>query len=245
MIFFAGIALAVVIVALLRRGQSNEEIVSRLSRQTDPRVVAIAAKLLSARGMRLTAEVLEQRARSLAATTTAGETVAIGDGREATTLRSPFIAASDQAWTEFVRVLAVQDPTARSPGGRLGRFDMHLRLLAEVGWVRGIHRGADGSLEASWVEPMTEARFLNDPWVQYRALVCTLKHARLTLVDRGVAVATSDANNGEKSQISLSGILAVAHRLGADGAVKWLRSPTERARQRMATALFKSANGLF
>ena len=243
MILLAGITLAVVIVALLRRGLSNEEIVSRLSRQTDPRIVAMAAKLLSARGMRLTADVLEQRAKSLAAAGKGAE-AAVSGGAGAT-LSSPFMAASDRAWTDFVRVLAVQDPTARSPGGRIGRFDMHLRRLAEIGWVRGLRRGADGNLEATWVEPMTEARFLGDSWVQYRALVATLKQARLALVDRGVAVATGDASNNTASSISLSGVLALAYRLGADGAVKWMRSPTERARQRIATALFKSANGLF
>lgn len=244
MILFAGIALAVVIVALLRRGASNEEIVSRLSRQTDPRIVKMAAKLLSDRGMRLTAEVLQMRAQSLAAGT-GPDKAAVSGGTSGATLSSPFMAASDQAWTEFVRLLAVQDPSARSPGGRLGRFETDLRRLAEIGWVRGLRSGSDGHLEALWVPPMTEARFLSDSWVQYRALVATIKHVRLGLIDRGIAVAASGSADGGPDGISLSGVLAVAHRLGAEGAVKWLRSPTERNHQRMATALFRSANGLF
>lgn len=244
MILFAGIALAVVIVALLRGGLSNEEIVSRLSRQSDPRIVAAAAQVLAGRGMSLTAEALRMRAQSLAAGTSPTK-AALSGLAAASTLRSPFIAASDEAWTKFVRLLAVQEPTARSPSGRLGRFETHLRRLADIDWVRGLRRSDDGHVHALWVAPMTEARFLADSWVQYRALVATLKHARRQLIDQGIAVAAGASVNKGPSAVSLSGVLAVAHRLGAEGTVRWLRSPTERAHQRIATALYRTANGLF
>ncbi|MDX2023242.1 MAG: hypothetical protein SF187_23615 [Deltaproteobacteria bacterium] len=238
MILFAGIALAIVLLALFRKGASNEEIVSRLSKQTDPRVVAIAAKLLSERGMRLTAEVLEARAKRLAA----GNNAVSGD-EGASTLRSPFLAASDGAWTNFVRLLVQSDPHARSSRGRLGRFDIHLRRLEEIGWVTGVRFNEEGVAQAKWVPPMSEERFLADAWAQYRALVATLKLCRRQLVGCGVDAATGAPV--KDSGPTLSGVLAVAHRLGAEGAVKWLRSPLERARQPVATALFRSANGLF
>jgi hypothetical protein len=76
MIALAGVALALLVLALVSRGQgsTSEQIVRGIAAEKDPRVVAAAAQVLEARGMKLTAEALRARAQALSSgATTAGE----------------------------------------------------------------------------------------------------------------------------------------------------------------------------
>lgn len=235
MIFLAAVALALVVIALLGRGVSSEQIVTRLSRERDPRVVAAAAAVLESRGMRLTAEALRARAQGVAGgATTSGESAA--------PLRAPLAGVSDEAWMRFVRALAGPRGDACTPGGRLGRFGMHLRRLEELRVVRNVRKGEDGALVAEWAPPLTQEVFLRDPRVQYRALVASMKGLRGALDSDGTRLSGRTVDG---QPASLSGLLAVAHRLGMAGLGAWLESAAERQRQRIATELFRRTNGLF
>jgi hypothetical protein len=237
MIVVAGVALALLVLALAGAGQgpTSEQIVTRMVSEKDPRIVAAAAQVLEGRGMTLTAEALRARARDLSGG-------AISGGETASGWRPAPEEVAPGAWRRFVRVLKAGSLGARSPSGRLGLFSIHLHRLAELGYVRRVRRTAAGTLEAEWLEPLTEAAFLSNPRLQYQAL--TESMAGLTEeIARRYPSAVGRLVDGRPA--SLSGLLAVAHRLGLSGLARWLGSSGERARQRIASAAFERANGIF
>src|SRR5687768_15357175 len=122
MIFAAGFALAIILVALLHRGVSNEEIVSRLQRERDPRVVETAAKLLADRGMSQTAQVLLSQARNLSQASGSAITGSLSERAQ----RSPVPRASDDAWMAFVDAISASTRSTRSLDGRIGKFGISL-----------------------------------------------------------------------------------------------------------------------
>lgn len=237
MILVAGVALALLVLALVRAGHgtTSEQIVRQVASQSDPRIIAAAADVLEARGMRLTAEALRARAQHLrSSSTTAGE--------PSDAVRSPLPQVSDAAWRRFVRAIRGRSLVARSPSGRLGLFSIHLRRLAELGYLRRVHRAPAGALAAEWVEPLSEAAFLSSPRLQYAALVESMCALARDIAGRHPSP-IGRLVDGRRA--SLSGLLAVAHRLGIGGLERWLASGAERARQRIATAAFKRANGIY
>lgn len=244
MILVAGVALALLVIVLLRSGASNEHIITRLGTERDPRVITAAADVLEARGMRLTAEVLRARARSLggAGGQRKPPTTAKASGESSPVLASPFTEATDAVWTTFVRALAGPAQSTRTDAGRLGRFAIHLRRMAELRCVRDVRRADDGRVIADWVRPLTEETFLADPRLQYRALVMSLRGLRRDLLARQVPV-IGQRIDGQRATVS--GLLAVAHRLGIVGLEAWLEAPAVRQRQRVASSLFERVNGLF
>lgn len=240
MILVAGLALALVILALagMNQGSTSEQIVARLASEKDPRIVTAAAQVLDGRGMKLTAEVLRARARDLAAAPPA-----TGAGVSGTTEQAePAIpvAASD-TWARFERALTCAPPGARSPSGRLGMLAIHLRRLQELGYVGRI-AGTSAALTADWTPPLREVEFLADPSVQRRVLAESTA-AFVEAIARRHPFAIGQMIDGRPA--SLSGLLAVAHRLGIAGLTQWLCSENERRRQRIATASFGRANGIF
>ena len=237
MIVVAGFALALLVIALVGTGQSStsEQIVKRVASERDPRVVAAAAQVLDQRGMKLTAEALRARARDLSTgANTAGEV--------ATPPGSPLPGISADAWRRFVQALKGTSLGARSVSGRLGLFSIHLRRLAELGYVQAVHRTPAGMLAAEWVEPLTEAAFLSNLRLQYGAFVESVSGLAEEIARRYTS-AVGRLVDGRPA--SLSGLLAVAHRLGIGGLEAWLASESERARQRIATTAFERANGIF
>ena len=169
--------------------------------------------------------------------------VAIGG---AAFLRAPLSGVPNEAWSQFVHALAIADeicdpqspdyqrpraPDARTPSGGLGCFDLRPPRLADLGLMRGVR--VDNTTGCCvWVGefilPMTQARFFQNPLVQYNALCESLRR-----YDRQVAAALPE-------DMTRSGMLALHHRLGPRAFVKWAEH------QEPATmALFHRANGLF
>jgi hypothetical protein len=235
MIAVAGLALALLVLALVSRGHgsTSEQIVRGVAAEKDPRVVAAAAEVLEARGMKLTAEALRARAQALSSGAVTGEGNA--------PIESPAQQVPTQAWTRFVRTLGGTPLDFRSPSGRLGLFSIHLHRLAELGHVRDLHRITSGALAADWVEPEAEAAFLASPRLQYEVLVESLSGLADEIAGRPFPI----GRHVDGRRTSLSGLLAVAHRLGIAGLERWVASGPERARQRIATAMFERANGIF
>jgi hypothetical protein len=237
MIAVAGVAFALLVLALLGKGHgaTNEQIVGRLASEKDPRVVAAAADVLEGRGMKLTAQALRARVGDLVSGASTGS-------NEGPDPHRPPTSVSAEAWTRFVGALQTAPLAARSPSGRLGLFATHLRRLEQLGYVRGIGRARDGALTAFWVPPLTEETFLSDPRLQYTALAASMADLSETILRR-YGSAVGRAVDGRPA--TLSGLLAVAHRVGIPGLVSWLGSSVERAHQRIATAAFGRANGIF
>lgn len=236
MIVVAGLALALVVLALMgaSRDVPSEQIVLRLARERDPRVIAAAADVLAGRGMTRTAEALRARAQAMPGTaTTAGEEMAV--------VHSPLAGVSAKAWTAFVRAMGTDAPDARSAGGRLGIFGTHLRLLEQLGCVTSIRPAAGGGIEANWIRPRSEAAFLASAPVQYRVFARNAQMLRDALARR---YGNAGIDFGSH-RASMSGLIAVAQRLGIAGLERWLASASERQRQRAATARFVATNGLF
>src|SRR5438477_8188016 len=120
MIVVAGVALALLVLALMGKGHgvTNEQIVGRIAAEKDPRVVAAAADVLDGRGMKLTAAALRARVGDLVSgATTVDESAADP--------RSPLESVSAKAWARFVGVLQTAPISARHASGRLGFFEMH------------------------------------------------------------------------------------------------------------------------
>ena len=79
-----------------------------------------------------------------------------------------------------------------------------------------------------FVSPMTEARFLTSPLVQYNALSESLRRYDAALPEK------------LPEGVTRSGALALLHHLGAEALEKWAAT-----RNRSTIDLFERANGLF
>ncbi len=82
-----------------------------------------------------------------------------------------------------------------------------------------------------FVSPMTQAKFLFSPLVQYNALVDSLRRYNRKLDDERLKLSRG---------MTRSGALALLHRLGPHALPKW-----ERHQEPTTLALYKRANGLF
>lgn len=239
MIAIAAFALALAIVALASMGGelTNELLVRRLQGERDPRVIATAADVLQRRGMHLAAETLRARARNLAS----GASTATSAGDVGARLPSPLPGVQSREWTAFVRAMATQRPDFRSPEGRIGMFETDLRWLHVYGCVGSVRRLSSGRLDATWIAPATEAAFHANARLQYRVFVANVKALRTAVEqrhgDRGVRLGPRHATT--------SGLVAVAHRLGATEFADWLSSDTARSRRPDVWRLFETTNGLF
>ncbi|MDX2087866.1 MAG: hypothetical protein SFX73_08450 [Kofleriaceae bacterium] len=235
MTLVAGLALALVLIAIIgAAGQerASELIVRQLKGERDPKVITTAAEVLQQRGMHVAAEALRARARSVADKVSGGAP---------SLLTSPFEHVPAAEWTRFVRAMATEAPGARSFDGSIGMFGTRLAWLAGYGCVGRPRRAPDGRLEAEWIAPTSEARFLANPRLQYRVFVANVKALRPVVEGRygarGVRIGRRHATT--------SGLIAVAQRLGTWGLRRWVEAEDERARAPRVWRLFEACNGLF
>lgn len=139
----------------------------------------------------------------------------------ATSIPSPIDGVNADAWSRFVRALATKVvngvPAARdlrevSPSGGLGWFEMRPRRLADLGLVTNLRRsttpGGRQVWEGDFVLPLTRKRFLDNPVVQYNALV-------RSVTDHLAHVGDLPAG------VSMSGALAILHRAGPGALRTW------------------------
>lgn len=153
-------------------------------------------------------------------------------------LKSPLAGVSNRAWARYVDVLAVDDDRgpnqgrprpfdARTHAGGLGCFGILPRQLAEIGVLKEVFVNKGRAI----ADPRDKRViiFLASPLVQRAALEkLTQRHA--------AAFAKLELPEG----VTLSGALALRHRLGPNALAKW------QAHQEPATIkLFRRANGLF
>lgn len=149
-------------------------------------------------------------------------------------LESPIESVSNQAWTEFVRVMLTAPIGAVSASNCLGAFAMAPRRLKELGVLENLKRTkSKRSKRTIWATSNVRdqdraTEFLKSLAVQHRYFVLSMKKY---------------ASSFEKDELklprdcTLSGALAILHRAGVAG-LTGERFPATQA-------AYEKANGIF
>ena len=159
--------------------------------------------------------------------------------------RSPIPEASDEQWARFVRLMQVGDVAAVTPTGQVGVFQTRLKRLEDLGLVRDVrrvqHAGAAPSWTATFRPPLTLARLLSDPLLQYRIFVVSMKRYRDEVLARHRdAIGTVI----EGKPATLSGLMAVSQHAGP-ALGSWLASEADRKRFKQTTTAYGRTTGVF
>jgi hypothetical protein len=145
-------------------------------------------------------------------------------------------------WERFVSLMAVSPQSYRSPRGRMGRFGMDARRLADVGFMDAPRKMTIGSETGIWVgewkKPLDEKKFLGELPVQYEAF----KRSMQQMAPR---VAPLVGTKVQGVICSLSGLLGVGHLAGEVGVRSWVENPEVRQRFKATTNNFIRTNGVF
>lgn len=183
----------------------------------------------------------------LAKTTTAGETITSSDDHP---LSSPIDGVTDEQWKAFVKVSIVASPSFRSPTGELGMFLFSPRRLQDLGLMTNVHRESDENGKPRWTgtwilfdeevfraSPALQTDIFRKGMAQYAAQI----RSRSSVFDRLRRIPMQ----GKMVKVSLSGLLAVAHRAGWEGMKGWLGDESVRIKFQGTTRAFLKANGIF
>lgn len=157
---------------------------------------------------------------------------------------SPIPNVPDTAWAVFVESMAEpQCATIVNDAGFVGLFLFSMARLGALGVVTQLRREPRDDGGSAWVgefvPPLTLDTFLGEPLLQYRAFKrsCAEYWKQLEPL---VVPAVVDG-----TEVSLSGLLAVAHRAGFKGLSKWLMSAEDRIGHPFTTETFLKCNGVF
>jgi hypothetical protein len=140
------------------------------------------------------------------------------DDGEDKKIPSALPGVDDDAWTQFVREMAIAPLTSVSRSNALGMFAIMPRRLADFGLVKKLQRtqSANDPLRTIWVAvfvpPLTCEMFLKNPQVQYRVFGQSM---------RDYAKKMNDGSIERDPRMSLSGALAILHRCGPSGLETW------------------------
>jgi hypothetical protein len=213
------------------------EYVRRSLASEDPDEVDRRADELSLVGYAKTADHLREHAAVLRARTMRRRQPAVAH-------RSSIPEASDEQWTRFVRLMQTGDVAAVTPTGQLGIFQTRVKRLQDLGLARDVRRVAgDGGARwtATFRPPLTLARLLSDPMLQYRIFVASMRRYRSDVLE-GHRDALGTEIEGKRA--TLSGLLAVAHHAGP-ALGSWLANPEDRRRFAKTTTAYGRTTGVF
>jgi hypothetical protein len=150
-------------------------------------------------------------------------------------LSSQIPGVPDEAWTEFSLTMKTASPKSISKSGSLGMFEMKPRRLADLGLMRNVEKKK--SWTGQWVPPLTESGFLSSAVEQYDAFGKSMRDY-IAGLDSG---AVPQPEDGLPRDMTLSGALAILHRCGPQGLLRW----ADGERFPETEALYKAANGIF
>lgn len=159
-------------------------------------------------------------------------------------LRSPLPEASDDQWARFVRLMQVGDVAAVTPTGQVGVFQTRLKRLEDLGLARDVRRASrDGSprWSATFKPPLTLARLLADPLLQYRIFVVSMKRYRDEVLARHRDAIGKEI---EGKPATLSGLMAVSQHAGP-ALGSWIANEADRRRFQQTTAAYNRTTGVF
>ena len=158
--------------------------------------------------------------------------------------KSPIPEASDEQWARFVRLMQTGDVAAITPTGQVGVFQTRLKRLEDLGLVRDVHRvqrGGAPSWTATFRPPLTLARLLSDPLLQYRIFVVSMKRYRDEVLARHRDAIGKEI---EGKPATLSGLIAVSQHAGP-ALASWLANEADRRRFKQTTAAYGRTTGVF
>lgn len=208
--------------------------VKRIVDSGDPRKMVAAATAAHQAGQPALAAELVKHAKN-AAISTAG------------TYPSPFAAVSAPAWSAFVKGLRGKSQREITPTFNLGLFGFGMRRLVDLGLAsnpRQLEFNGKKTWQADWAPALQPGpdKFLDDADAQYKALV---KSVTLYAAQIGKELPEVIGSTLDGKPVTLSGLLAVAHRAGWGALKDWISSPDVRAKHTTTTALFNKLNGAF
>jgi len=161
-------------------------------------------------------------------------------------VESPIPGVSDAQWKAYLRALS--DPNHQkkvSARNSLGAFFFTYPRLEDLGLVRNVRKVDKNGKQVytgDFVPPLTLAKFLAEAPLQVKAMELSAKDY-LPKVKNVLGGYVGTQVEGQA--VTLSGILAVAHRAGFKGAQSWFKDPRDRTKFPNTTAAYKAANGAF
>lgn len=154
-------------------------------------------------------------------------------------LKSELASVSDENWTRFVLAMKTAAVDSVSGSHALGAWEMRPKRLADLGLMENLRysRTALGRMacDGDFKPPLTRKKFLENPGVQYRVFATSMRRYVDGLTDGTISEGTPPPD------MTLSGALAILHRCGPSGLVKW----SEEARFSDTVDLYNRVNGLF
>jgi hypothetical protein len=215
------------------------EYVRRSLELEEPEEIDRRADELTVIGYAKTADHLRERAATLRASRWRGRPPSVPFS-----YRSPIAEASDEQWARFVRLMQTGDLAAVTPSGQIGVFQTRVKRLQDLGLARDVRR-ATGENGARWTAtfkpPLTLARLLSDPLLQYRIFAASMRRYRSEILERHRDALGKEI---EGKPATLSGLLAVAHHAGP-ALASWLTNPEDRLRFQKTTAAYGHTTGVF
>ena len=159
---------------------------------------------------------------------------------------SPFPNVPHDAWTKFVMIMGRAKSGTVSPKGHLGIFQMGMRRFADLGLAKNVRKGERNGEQGVWLgiwnAPLSEAKFLGSPELQYKVFTRSMQSYKNEIAEKfGNAI----GQEFEGKPATLSGLLAVAHHAGTPGLAKWLTGTPPRDKFPQTTAAYKAATGIF
>ena len=160
---------------------------------------------------------------------------------------SPWPDVPAAAWSGFVRGMKGKDSKAITPGYTLGLFNFGMRRLVDLGLASNPHKGDYKGKTvwlADWVPALSPGpdKFLDDAHAQYQALGKSMKLYG-DQIKKEIPEVIGSVLDGKP--VTMSGLLAVAHRAGWQGLKDWLGDASVRAAHKQSTDAFNKLNGLF
>ena len=160
---------------------------------------------------------------------------------------SPFPSVAGSEWSQFAINLRGKSAKTITPGYSLGLFGFGMRRLVDLGLASNPHKGTYKGKTvwlADWAPQLTPGpdTFLNTAQGQYNAFVKSMQ-LYAAQVHKEIPEAIGSTLDGKP--VTLSGLLAVAHRAGWQGLKDWMGDPAVRAAHKQSGDIFNKENGLF
>jgi hypothetical protein len=156
-------------------------------------------------------------------------------------LKSELASVTDKEWTSFVVAMKTAAVDSVSGSNALGAWEMRPKRLADLDLMTNLRYGRTplGRLacDGDFRLPLTKRKFLENAGVQYRVFATSMRRYVDGLNDGTVA---QPAN--VPTDMTLSGALAILHRCGPGGLVKW---SDKESRFSDTADLYGRVNGLF
>jgi hypothetical protein len=160
---------------------------------------------------------------------------------------SPWPDVDPAKWTLFVRAMRGSNQKEITPGYSLGLFGFGMRRLVDLGLASNPHKmdhGGKQVWDADWIPALQPGpeKFLDDAELQYKTFVKSM-NLYASQIKAELPEAIGALLDGKP--VTMSGLLALAHRAGWAGMKAWSTDPKVRAEHKQSTAVFNKLNGVF